>query len=72
MTKTELLEKINKIGIENASIIITVVELPTKAKETIINYRELPGKIDYLLEAYDDNLVLKKCSDIRLLDCIIL
>ena len=71
MTKTELLEKINKIGIKNAILFVTVIELPTKEKETIINCHE-PGEINYLLDTYDDNLVLKKCSDIRLLDCIIL
>ena len=57
---------------KNPEVIITVVKLPTGALEVITNYQELQGKIDYILKAYDDNLCLKTCPQIKLLDCIIL
>jgi len=72
MTKQKLIEKVESVGIENISLIVTVVLLPTGAKEVITNYQELSGKINYLLGAYDDDLTLKTCKDIKLLDCIIL
>jgi hypothetical protein len=72
LTKNKIIEKVGKIGKENISLLVTVVELPTKAKETIVNYNELPGKIDYILNAYDDDLILNTCKYIKLLDCIIL
>jgi hypothetical protein len=57
---------------KNPEVIITVVKLPTGALEVITNYQELQGKIDYILNAYDDNLCLKTCPQIKLMDCIIL
>jgi hypothetical protein len=70
--KQDLIELIEIIGKENVSLIVTVVLLPTGAREVITNYEKLQEKIDYLLNAYDDNLQLKACSDIKLLDFIIM
>jgi hypothetical protein len=70
--KQDLIDKVEKIGIENLSVIVTVVELPSGAKEVLVNYQKLPEKISYLKDAYNDNLTLKTKEDIILLDCIIL
>lgn len=40
-------------------VLVTVVQLPTGALEVITNHDKLASKIDYLLNAYDDNFVLK-------------
>lgn len=39
--------------------IITAVKLPTGAIEIAINDKEIASKIDYILEAYDDDMHLK-------------
>ena len=39
--------------------LVTAVQLPTGAIELAINDKEIPAKIDYILEAYDDNMCLK-------------
>jgi hypothetical protein len=57
---------------EEPKLIVTVVKLPTGALEVITNYQELKAKLDYILNAYDDNLCLKTCPQIKLMDCIIL
>ena len=72
MTKNDLIKKIDTIGRDNISLIVTVVQLPSGAKEVIVNSQELTDKIDYLLQAYDENLVLKTFDKIRMLDFIIL
>lgn len=39
--------------------LITAVKLPTGAIELAINTENIPAKIDYILEAYDENMCLK-------------
>jgi hypothetical protein len=70
MTKQELIKIVE--GVENPTLIITVVLLPTKAKEVIVNHEFLKEKIDYILKAYDDDLYLLTCPNIKLLGLIIL
>jgi hypothetical protein len=70
VTKQEFINKVEKI--DKPSIIITVVLLPTGAKEVIVNHEFITQKIEYILEAYDDDLRLLKCKDIRILELIIL
>lgn len=53
-------------------LIVTVVKLPTGALETLVNNSELKAKLEYIMNAYDENLCLKTCPDIKLMDCIIL
>ena len=38
---------------------VTAVKLPTGAIELAINNANIPAKIDYILEAYDDEMRLK-------------
>ena len=44
--------------------IVTAVKLPTGAVEIAINDKEIAGKIDYILEAYDDDMHLKTNTSI--------
>lgn len=44
--------------------IVTAVKLPTGAVEIAINDKEIAGKIDYILEAYDDDMRLKTNTSI--------
>ena len=39
--------------------IVTAVQLPTGAVELAVNDKEIASKIDYILEAYDDDMRLK-------------
>lgn len=44
--------------------IITAVKLPTGAIEVAVNNSHIAEKIDYILDAYDDNMHLKTNTDI--------
>lgn len=44
--------------------IITAVKLPNGAIEIAINDKEIASKIDYILDAYDDNMHLKTNENI--------
>lgn len=44
--------------------IVTAVKLPTGAVEIAINDKEIASKIDYILEAYDDDMCLKTNTSI--------
>ena len=44
--------------------IVTAVKLPTGAVEIAINDKEIASKIDYILEAYDDDMHLKTNTSI--------
>jgi hypothetical protein len=44
--------------------LITAVKLPTGAIELAVNNQNIADKIDYILEAYDDNMHLKTDTSI--------
>lgn len=44
--------------------LITAVKLPTGAIELAVNNQNIADKIDYILEAYDDNMHLKTNTSI--------
>lgn len=44
--------------------IITAVKLPTGAIEIALNNQNIASKIDYILEAYDDDMHLKANTSI--------
>lgn len=44
--------------------IVTAVKLPTGAIEIAVNDKEIAGKIDYILDAYDENMHLKTNTSI--------
>lgn len=46
--------------------IVTAVKLPTGAIELAINDKNLVEKIDYILNAYDDEMRLKANTDVEM------
>ena len=58
-------------SVVSPSYIIVVVQVPSGAKETIINSTELDSKFAYYLETYDKDLVMYANMRIRILDWII-
>lgn len=44
--------------------LVTAVKLPTGAIELAINNTNIPEKIDYILEVYDENMCLKSNPEI--------
>lgn len=46
--------------------IVTAVQLPTGAIELAVNNSSISEKIDYILEAYDDQMCLKTNTDIKM------
>lgn len=51
--------------------IITVVELPTGAREVAINVDNIAEKVEYILDAYDDDMRLKTNENIKMLNMMI-
>lgn len=43
---------------------VTAVKLPTGAIEIAVNDKEIAGKIDYILDAYDESMRLKTNTSI--------
>lgn len=70
MTKKELLMKNMECCIENklySALLIENVNMPKP--EVIINdWSSLYQKMEYIDKAYTDDLVLKSCDDIRIID----
>lgn len=71
MKKLDLLKKLELLK-GKMQLLITVVKLPNGALETITNYQNLGAKMDYLVEAYDDDMKLKTNKNIQIVDCILL
>lgn len=46
--------------------LVTAVKLPTGAIELAVNTENIPEKIDYILEAYDDEMHLKTNQAIQM------
>lgn len=40
-------------------VLVTAVQLPTGATEIVSNHSKLASKVDYLLNAYDEDFALK-------------
>ena len=53
------------------SYLITAVKLPTGAIELAINDKNIVEKIDYILEAYDDDMKLKSNPEISMSNMMI-
>jgi len=53
------------------SYLITAVKLPTGAIELAINTENIEAKIDYILEAYDDNMHLKSNTVIQMANIMV-
>lgn len=53
------------------SHIVTAVQLPTGAVEIAINTEKIPEKLQYMLEAYDENMRLRTNPNVRMLDIMV-
>lgn len=51
--------------------IITAVKLPTGAIELAVNTDNIESKIDYILDAYDEDMCLKTNKDISMQNIMI-
>lgn len=50
---------------------VTAVKLPTGAIELAVNVDNIADKIDYILDAYDDNMKLKTNPEVELQNMLI-
>jgi len=53
------------------SYLVTACRLPTGAIELAVNTSNISEKIDYILEAYDEEMCLKNNSEIRIENILI-
>jgi len=53
-------------------VIVVAVQLPSGAIEIISNHEDLENKYMYYLETYDENMVMYKNPNIRILNWMIL
>lgn len=51
--------------------LVTAVKLPTGAIELAVNTQNIADKIDYILEAYDDEMQLKTNTSIKMENILI-
>jgi len=51
--------------------LVTAVRLPTGAIELAVNNQNIADKIDYILEAYDDDMQLKTNTSIKMENILI-
>ena len=51
--------------------LVTAVKLPTGAIELAVNNQNITDKIDYILEAYDDDMQLKTNTSIKMANILI-
>lgn len=52
--------------------IVTAVKLPTGAVELATNNENIAAKIDYILEAYDDNMKLKTNPEVEMMNLMVI
>lgn len=52
-------------------LIVVAVQLPSGAVEIITNYEDLEDKYMYYLETYDENMIMYKNENIRIIDWMI-
>lgn len=62
----KLMEQTHEEDIEpfKPTYMVTAVKLPTGAIELAINNENIPAKIDYILEAYDEEMRLKSNPEV--------
>lgn len=51
--------------------LVTAIKLPTGAIELAVNNQNIADKIDYILEAYDDDMQLKTNTSIKMENILI-
>ena len=55
-----------KLSEFTTTYIVTAVKLPNGAIELAVNTSEIEAKIDYILEAYDEDMCLKTNTEISM------
>ena len=58
-------------SVPNPSLLVICVQLPTGAKEVITNIEKLQDKVNYIIGAYDEDLTLKGCNQVKILDWMV-
>jgi hypothetical protein len=58
-------------GVDGARLIVTAVQLPTGAIETITNTAFIPDKLGYLMNAYDEQFRLKANPSVKIVGYMI-
>ena len=71
MNKNDFLNKANAIGASKINWLVVAIKMPNGAIELISNSHGIEDKIAYYKKAYDDNLHLKTCPDIHIIDFMI-
>ena len=58
-------------GLETPTYFVYVVKLPNGAIELITNTQKIMEKINYILSAYDDDMLLKTNSNVEIINWLI-
>ena len=58
-------------NLQGKSVLMTVVQLPTGAKEVITNTDNLQSKVDYLKNTYDEEFKLRANPNVRIIAYLI-
>jgi len=61
-------DEVNMTSLHDVKYLVVAIELPTGATELIINTTNIPSKIDYYMNAYDENFRLKANPTIQIVD----
>ena len=72
MHKKVFMDIANIIGLSKIKWLIMAVKMPNGEFEIISNSHGIEDKIAYYEKAYDDEMRLKTCPDIHIVDFIIL
>lgn len=70
--KLEQAKKVLEGGVTTISHLVCAVRKPDNTIEIIVNTEGIAAKIDYLLDAYDEDMNLKTCDDIWICGCMII
>lgn len=57
--------------LSDKQVLVTVIQLPTGAKEIITNTDQLQSKVDYLKNTYDDEFKLKANPAVKIINFLI-
>jgi hypothetical protein len=63
---------LEKCSLGEVKKLVTAVRLPSGATEIIINTEELKTKIEYIKNAYDDDMRLKANKEISIVDYMVI
>lgn len=67
----ETLSKGNGKPVKGFDVLVTAVKLPTNAIEVITNSQGIESKIEYLVNAYDEDFRLKTNPDVQIIGFLV-